>query len=171
MDRKKAHRQESVRAPKVSPRRAAQKTAERAVKIKRRAREVGKAQRHLLERFPIEAAKFRNSGSRRSLPEIEAIGGKLPAPLLRWIEDDLTFAATALEELGLRLDRYRCVLLKEASFDENDAPLDREAQLIGILGSAVDLIDDAYGIIQFERPETQFGGNSATRSTMNRWTG
>src|SRR5262245_59499281 len=151
MEHKKARRSRNDRAPKTSAAAATRKAAQKAADTERLARVVGRARRKLLDRFPAVAASER----RRQLLKIERSGGGMPDPLLRWIEDDLAFTASALEELGFRLDRYRFLLLKDAAFDQADAALDREAQLVGILGVAVERIEDAHGILQYRRSEAQ----------------
>lgn len=81
---------------------------------------------------------------------------ELPLNLSEWIEEDIRECAEQLECIGIRLWRYKRVLEPVAHFDEDDAPLDRDAQLLALIDNADELLTEARDILAGKRPMTLF---------------
>lgn len=81
---------------------------------------------------------------------------ELPLNLSEWIEEDIRDCADQVESISTRLWRYKCVLEPVAHFDEDDAPLDRDAQLFALIDNVDELLTEAREILAGNRPMTLF---------------
>jgi hypothetical protein len=87
----------------------------------------------------------------RMIPPL-AIGTRIPKILLGWIERDTAQAAGLVAEYLWSLFPIREILEEHGTYDQDDAPLDREAQLGSFVSSAIDYLEDAYELLNGRRP-------------------
>lgn len=69
-----------------------------------------------------------------------------------WIESDTAQAAGLVAEYLWSLFPIREILEAHGSYDQDDAPLDGEAQLGSFVSYAIDYLEDAFELLNGRRP-------------------
>jgi hypothetical protein len=101
-----------------------------------------------------EAQRILEGIGDRGIEVVVYRSGDTPAQILGWIEEDIHSCGTQVAGIMERLSRYESALSAVALFDEDDAPIDREAQLLAVLQGVYESLEEASALLTERRPIT-----------------